>query len=72
MHKIICKHKQAYISTTIYQYTAENILEKTYFVFAILGMFLLPKVLYATQECKRVWPNYKRSYININKHSHIR
>ena len=42
------------------------------FAFEILGMFLLPKVLYAAQENTRVWPNYKRSYVNIKKHSNIR
>ena len=63
---------QPYISTTIYQYAAEKILKRTYFVFAILGVFLLPKVLYAAQECERVWSNYKRLYVNINKHSNFK
>ena len=51
VQQIICKHKQAYISTTIYEDNAEKTLKKTYFVFAILDVCLLPKVLYAAQEC---------------------
>ena len=54
IHKIICKHKQAYISITICPYTDENKLKRRHFVFAVLGVFLLPKVLYSAQECKRV------------------
>ena len=56
---IICKHAQPYIPTTIYQDTTEKILKRTSFAFAILGVFLLTKELYATQECKMLWPNYK-------------
>ena len=67
----MCKHKQAYISATIYKYTAEKTPKRTYFLFTVLDILLLPKMLYAAQECKRVWPNYKRSYVNINKHSNI-
>ena len=33
--------------------------EKTYFVFAILGVCLLLKVLYDAQECKTLWSNYE-------------
>ena len=60
----------------IFQLQTINILpkklKKTYFVFAVLYVFLLPKALCATQECKRLWQNYKRSYVNINKHSNVK
>ena len=56
----------------MYQYTVEKELKRTYFVFTILGMFLLPKVLYTAKECKKVCSNYKRTYVNINKHSNIK
>lgn len=42
------------------------------FAFAIFGECLLPKMLYATQECTRVLQNYERSYVNINKHYNIK
>ena len=32
----------------------------------------MPKVLYAAQECKRVLANYRKSYLNTNKHSKIK
>ena len=69
---IICKHKQAYISTKICEDTAKGILKKTYFLFTILGVCLPLKVLYTTQEYEKVCPNYERSYVNINKHSNIK
>ena len=56
------------ISTTIFQNITDKLVKITYFVFTIFFVFLLPKVLYAAQECKRMWKIYKRSYVNINKH----
>ena len=56
------------ISTTIFQNITDKLEKITYFVFTIFFVFLLPKVLDATQECKRMWKIYKRSYVNINKH----
>ena len=50
--KIQYKHKQAYISTTIYQDTAEILLKRTYFVFAILDMCLLPKMFMPSKSVK--------------------
>ena len=35
-------------------------------------MYLQSWALYAAQECKRVCPNYERSYANTNKHSNIK
>ena len=56
------------ISTTIFQNITDKLEKITYFVFTIFFVFRLPKVLDATQECKRMWKIYKRSYVNINKH----
>ena len=59
-------------STTIFQNITDKLVKITYFVFTIFFVFLLPKVFYAAQECKRMWKNYKESYVNINKHSNIK
>ena len=55
------------ISTTISQNIIDKLEKITYFVFTIFFVFLLPKVLDAAQECKRMWKIYKRSYVSINK-----
>ena len=69
-------YKRSYVNINKHMFKlqtiTEKILKRTYFLFAILGVFLLLKVLHATRECKRMWKNYKRSYVNINKHSNMK
>ena len=54
LQQIISKHKQAYIPTAIEQTITEKILKRTYFVLAILGVFVLSKLLYASYGCGKL------------------
>ena len=62
MQWILCKHKQVFISTTIYQDTAEKILKRTYFsVFEILGLCLLLKVLKNLKGCGQIMKDHMKT-----------